>query len=164
MNNKLQSRTLWDLSGALSLATLSIGVFGLSGCTMNLPPSNEPIPTADPILLPDKAATNGNSGSTPATSTNSKGQTKPTEIAAPETTTTNPVTNQAGGNVKVINPPAVRPSKPLKQGQIFYVVKPKDTVFEVMRQTGVHWKEIIKLNNLKAPKYTIFPGQSLRVR
>jgi LysM repeat protein len=54
--------------------------------------------------------------------------------------------------------------EPSRQGQTFYIVKPKDTVFAVMRKTGVHWQEIIKLNNLKAPKYTIFPGQNLRVK
>ena len=45
-----------------------------------------------------------------------------------------------------------------------YTVQPKDTVFQVMRNTGVYWKTIIKLNNLQAPDYTIRPGQSLRLR
>lgn len=45
-----------------------------------------------------------------------------------------------------------------------YVVKKGDTVFEVMRQTGVYWKEIISLNNLQAPSYTIQPGQQLRLK
>lgn len=45
-----------------------------------------------------------------------------------------------------------------------YVVKKGDTVFEVMRQTGVYWKEIISMNNLQAPTYTIQPGQTLRLR
>lgn len=45
-----------------------------------------------------------------------------------------------------------------------YIVKPKDTVFQVMRNTGVYWKTIIKLNNLQAPDYTIVPGQRLRLK
>ncbi len=45
-----------------------------------------------------------------------------------------------------------------------YTVKKGDTVFEVMRQTGVYWKEIISMNNLQAPSYTIQPGQQLRLK
>ncbi|MGB1311146.1 MAG: LysM peptidoglycan-binding domain-containing protein, partial [Leucothrix sp.] len=45
-----------------------------------------------------------------------------------------------------------------------YIVKKGDTVFEVMRQTGVYWKEIISMNNLQAPSYTIQPGQALRLK
>jgi len=45
-----------------------------------------------------------------------------------------------------------------------YIVKKGDTVFEIMRQTGVYWKDIIKLNNLKAPSYTISPGQAIRLK
>jgi LysM repeat protein len=45
-----------------------------------------------------------------------------------------------------------------------YTVKKGDTVFEVMRQTGVYWKEIISMNNLQGPSYTIQPGQQLRLK
>ena len=45
-----------------------------------------------------------------------------------------------------------------------YTVKKGDTVFEVMRQTGVYWKDIISMNNLVAPAYTINPGQTLRLK
>lgn len=45
-----------------------------------------------------------------------------------------------------------------------YTVKKGDTVFEVMRQTGVYWKDIISMNNLIAPAYTINPGQILRLK
>jgi len=151
MNNKIESLTVWTV---VSFGVL--GIFVLSGCTLNLPATNEPIPTADPILFPEKATT-GNSSNSSATNTNSNA--KPTEVV-PSSTTVSTVSNQSGGNEKVTNPRTNLPS----QGQTYYVVKPKDTVFEVMRQTGVHWKEIIRLNNLKAPKYTIFPGQSLRIR
>lgn len=44
-----------------------------------------------------------------------------------------------------------------------YTVKQGDTVFEVMRQTGTYWKDIIRLNNLQAP-YTLVPGQVLRTK
>jgi len=115
----------------------AITAIGFSGCTVYLPPSEEAIPSADPIIVPGKATT-------PATSTE--------KTTLPEVNITE----------KSNNTPA-SPS-PSKQGQTFYIVKPKDTVFAVMRNTGVHWKEIIKLNHLKAPKYTIFPGQSLRVK
>ncbi len=52
---------------------------------------------------------------------------------------------------------------PASNGNV-YIVKPKDTVFQVMRNTGVYWKTIIKLNNLQAPDYTIVPGQRLRLK
>ncbi len=48
-------------------------------------------------------------------------------------------------------------------GGDYYIVQPKDTVFQVMRITGAYWKDIIRLNNLKAPKYEIHPGQRLRL-
>ncbi|MCF6190703.1 MAG: LysM peptidoglycan-binding domain-containing protein [Cocleimonas sp.] len=48
-------------------------------------------------------------------------------------------------------------------GSASYMVKKGDTVFEVMRQTGVYWKDIISMNNLVAP-YTISPGQTLRLK
>lgn len=42
-----------------------------------------------------------------------------------------------------------------------YIVQKGDTVFQVMRNTGVYWKDIIRLNNLQAPDYTLQPGQRL---
>lgn len=45
-----------------------------------------------------------------------------------------------------------------------YVVQKGDTVFQVMRSTGVYWKDIIRLNNLQAPDYPINPGQRLRLK
>lgn len=45
-----------------------------------------------------------------------------------------------------------------------YVVQNGDTVFQVMRKTGVYWKDIIRLNNLQGPGYVISPGQRLRLR
>ncbi len=44
-----------------------------------------------------------------------------------------------------------------------YIVKKGDTVFEIMRQTGVYWKDIISINNL-TPPYNINPGQTIRLK
>ena len=46
----------------------------------------------------------------------------------------------------------------------FYTVQKGDTVFQVMRNTGVYWKDIIRLNNLAAPNYPITPGQRLTLK
>lgn len=45
-----------------------------------------------------------------------------------------------------------------------YTVQKGDTVFQVMRNTGIYWKDIIRLNNLRAPDYTITPGQTLKLK
>lgn len=44
-----------------------------------------------------------------------------------------------------------------------YTVRKGDTVFEIMRQTGVYWKDIIRINNLQPP-YSISPGQTIRLK
>lgn len=57
------------------------------------------------------------------------------------------------------------PNKPAVQASgDTYVVKRGDTVFQVMRNTGVYWKDIIRLNNLQAPEHKIVPGQRLRLK
>ncbi len=123
----------------------------LTGCTVYLPPSEAPIPAADPIIVPGKATT---------VKADNKDLTEidPTKSKAVKTTVVEK------GTTSKVNRESTRDKEPSRQGQVFYVVRPKDTVFEVMRKTGVHWKEIIQLNNLKAPKYTIFPGQNLRIK
>lgn len=45
-----------------------------------------------------------------------------------------------------------------------YTVQKGDTVFQVMRNTGVYWKDIIRLNGLQAPDYKLSPGQQLRLK
>ncbi|OQX05225.1 MAG: hypothetical protein BWK73_34155 [Thiothrix lacustris] len=45
-----------------------------------------------------------------------------------------------------------------------YTVQKGDTVFQVMRNSGVYWKDIIRLNNLQAPNYPITPGQKLKLK
>lgn len=51
-----------------------------------------------------------------------------------------------------------------KPTQTFYTVKPKDTVFSIMRKTNANWSDIIRINSLEPPKYTIHPGQVLRLK
>lgn len=51
-----------------------------------------------------------------------------------------------------------------RKGDTTYVVQKTNTVFAVMRITDVYWRDIVKWNNLEAPKYTIYPGQRLRLK
>jgi len=51
-----------------------------------------------------------------------------------------------------------------RDGDTYYSVQKGNTVFAVMRITGSYWKDIVKWNDLEAPKYTIHPGQRLRVK
>jgi hypothetical protein len=51
-----------------------------------------------------------------------------------------------------------------REGDTYYTVQRTNTVFAVMRITGAYWKDIVKWNNLQAPKYVIVPGQRLRVK
>lgn len=53
--------------------------------------------------------------------------------------------------------------KTSRSKQSFYTVKKGDTLFEVMRQTGTHVKELKKLNQIQAP-YTIKVGQKIRFK
>jgi len=71
-------------------------------------------------------------------------------------------TTYAGGSAATTN--TTTPTTSATGGSSTYVVKKGDTVFEVMRQTGVYWKDIISMNNLVAPAYTINPGQTLRLK
>lgn len=51
-----------------------------------------------------------------------------------------------------------------RKGDTYYTVQKTNTVFAVMRITDVYWKDVVKWNNLEAPKYTIYPGQRLRLK
>ena len=72
-------------------------------------------------------------------------------------------TTYAGGSTGTTNTYAAAKASVATGGNASYSVKKGDTVFEVMRQTGVYWKDIISMNNLTAP-YTISPGQTLRLK
>jgi len=157
----------------------------ITGCTVNMDASKSPIPVADPILVPKNI---------PAVMSVKKVATQPIEIigpsytAAPATQPAVSVTNSIVDSKIAVQPAKVVAYKPeiripvsrkivhtgtpatvaqansVSREGLFYIVKPKDTVFEVMRQTGVHWKKIIKLNQLKSPAYVVHPGQYLRVK
>ncbi len=56
----------------------------------------------------------------------------------------------------------------LKPGQISqmyeeYTVKRGDSLSSIGRQFGVSWRDIAKLNDIHGPKYTIRPGQILKI-
>lgn len=149
----------------LSILLTSVAV---TGCAVNLKGNKTLIPAADPIIetnrtteapqeiqnvIIQKIPTITNNVVRPVTQAQS--------IMSKEILVVNKVNAIVPEKRYVLSTSKV--SVPV-QGTLFYIVKPKDTVFEVMRQTGVHWKKIIKLNQLKAPAYTIHPGQYLRVK
>jgi len=68
-------------------------------------------------------------------------------------------TTYAGGSSATTNTASAGAST----GGSTYLVKKGDTVFEIMRQTGVYWKDIISINNLQPP-YNINPGQTIRLK
>jgi len=72
-----------------------------------------------------------------------------------------PTTYSGGGSSTTYKPASSY--KATSSNGSSYIVKKGDTVFEIMRQTGVYWKDIIRLNNLKAP-YNINPGQRIRLK
>lgn len=74
-----------------------------------------------------------------------------------------PTTYAVGGGSSRATAKAVSYSGGSNRGGSSYVVKKGDTVFEIMRQTGVYWKDIISINNLRAP-YNISPGQRIRLK
>lgn len=131
------------LSGVILQLTLTA-----TGCSINLPLSKGPIPSADPVILESRATKKPTI------------QTKKPLLAEIPAVTSNAFISP--------NPEVDRTEKQkiteARQGHLYYVVRPNDTVFEVMRKTGAHWTHIIKLNNLKGPEYRIHPGQSLRIR
>ena len=76
----------------------------------------------------------------------------------------NPTTYSGGSSASTNTNTTYVSNSGAKGGGSTYIVKKGDTVFEIMRQTGVYWKDIIKLNNLQAPAYNINPGQAIRLK
>ena len=72
-------------------------------------------------------------------------------------------TTYSGGSAATTNTGSAAVNTASTGGGSSYVVKKGDTVFEIMRQTGVYWKDIISMNNL-TPPYAISPGQTLRLK
>ena len=125
------------------LLGISFILTGLASCTVYVSPppateSEQAIPSADTEAIATKQATVTEVKSVP---TSIKAQSKQTAIQS--------------------KPQKIAPVIPK---QAFYIVQPRDTVFEVMRKTGALWTDIIRLNNLKAPKYMIYPEQKLRLK
>jgi len=71
-------------------------------------------------------------------------------------------TTYAGGSTATTNTSSTVVSSS-GGGASSYTVKKGDTVFEIMRQTGVYWKDIIRINGLQPP-YNISPGQIIRLK
>ncbi len=78
------------------------------------------------------------------------------EYTAPKTPATSTTSSNTNSTYRTTTPTATNSSE--------YVVQKGDTVFQVMRTTGAYWKDIIRLNNLEAPNYSITPGQRLRLK
>ena len=121
-------------------------IISLAGCTVYVtsPPkveSKQTIPSADTVIRPNKQITITEVKNAPI-STKSQTKQPPTQS----------------------KPTKVAPVVPVAPKQAFYIVQPRDTVFEVMRKTDALWTDIIRLNNLKAPKYMIYPEQRLRLK
>ena len=72
-------------------------------------------------------------------------------------------TTYAGGSTATTNTSSSTVVSSSGGGASSYTVKKGDTVFEIMRQTGVYWKDIIRINGLQPP-YNINPGQIIRLK
>ena len=103
------------------------------------------------------------SGTAPAANTNVTASNKSiyTGSYQQKTYKTYQPTTYSGGTAATTNANTAGSSS--SAGGSSYVVKKGDTVFEIMRQTGVYWKDIISLNNLQPP-YSISPGQTIRLK
>ena len=58
-------------------------------------------------------------------------------------------------------PPPARPAAPAKQKT--YKVQRGETLSSIARKFGCELRDVAKANKLKAPKYAIRPGQSLKL-
>lgn len=103
----------------------------------------------------------------PATNTNVSASNKSIYTGSYQQKTYQPYqpTTYAGGSAATTNTTTTYAANASGGGNgSTYTVRKGDTVFEIMRQTGVYWKDIIRLNNLQAPAYNINPGQTIRLK
>jgi len=109
----------------------------------------------------DYSSASGGQTTAPAANTNVTASNKSIYTGSYQQKTYKPYapTTYAGGSAATTNTAAASSSS----GGSSYVVKKGDTVFEIMRQTGVYWKDIISINNLQPP-YNISPGQTIRLK
>ncbi len=111
----------------------------------------------------DYSSASGNT-SAPAANTNVTASNKSIYTGSYQQKTYKPYapTTYSGGTAAATNT-ATYANTASSAGGSTYTVKKGDTVFEIMRQTGVYWKDIISINNLQPP-YNISPGQTIRLK
>lgn len=104
------------------------------------------------------------SGTKPATPVNTSTSNKSIYTGSYQQKTYKPYnpTTYAGGSAASTTNTSVVSSSAGGSGST-YTVRKGDTVFEIMRQTGVYWKDIIRINDLQPP-YNISPGQTIRLK
>lgn len=114
-------------------------------------------------VTPDSATISKNRSTIPAAipTTSAPTTTKKTIITEIQNTPTTQPTKKA---FKTLSNTTVRTVPPSPSTSTLYTVKPKDTVFSIMRKTNANWADIIRINNLEPPNYTIYPGQVLRLK
>lgn len=136
-----------------SFLLLTVLMMSMTGCTVYVSPDSatitkrRPIPAADPSYTSPAAI--------PTTTTTTTKKTVITEIQ--DTPIIQP--SKTSTTTKSTTPKTV-----LQPTQTLYTVKPKDTVFSIMRKTNANWSDIIRINSLEPPNYTIHPGQVLRLK
>ena len=134
---------------------------GSNTATVAPPPSNTY--TYNPPV-----STNPYTSSTPVNNYNAYSAPKPLETSTSGTyyydyTGANNYTTPTGGTTNTTSSSTTTASATYAGGDT-YTVQKGDTVFQVMRNTGVYWKDIIRLNNLQPPDHTIHAGQTLRLK
>lgn len=50
-----------------------------------------------------------------------------------------------------------------RNNSIYYIVKSGDNLSSIARRYNTTWQSIARLNNIKGPKYIIYPGERLRI-
>ena len=130
---------------------LPLLLISLTGCEIYISPDSASIKKRSrPKTIPSATIPSVYPNYTNPTTTTSAKKVVITEIQGTPTT-------QAAK--KIVKPKPVK-----KLTQTLYTVKPYDTVFSIMRKTNANWSDIIRINSLEPPNYTIHPGQVLRLK
>ena len=133
------------------LFILPLLLISLTGCEIYISPDSASIKKRPrPKTIPSATIPSAYPNYTNPTTTTSTKKVVVTEIQGTPTT-------QAAKKV-------VKPNPVKKLTQTLYTVKPYDTVFSIMRKTNANWSDIIRINSLEPPNYTIHPGQVLRLK
>lgn len=136
---------------------LALLITSITGCTVYVSPDSatikrSTIPAADPSYKAPAASPSSTSTTT---------TTKKTVITEIQDTPVVQTRKQSTATIKSVPSTTIITTQPT---QILYTVKPKDTVFSIMRKTNANWSDIIRINSLEPPNYTIYPGQVLRLK